>query len=173
MYDNIGGKIKGLAKVIFIIEAIGTIIAGIVLLITGDLALFGLLILICGPLVAWVSSWILYAFGELVEDVGTIRYQVQHEKSTKQKSKGVPTSNPEIMPPNLSNRNKVFCEKCGADITFNKSACHVCKSKIENTTNKNLTIIEATETKQNDICETCGADISSDTYICHVCGKKI
>ena len=45
--------------------------------------------------------------------------------------------------------------------------------KIENTTNKNPTIIEATETKQNDICEICGADISSDTSICHVCGKKI
>ena len=36
------------------------------MLITG-VALFGLLILVCGPLVAWVSSWILYAFGELVE----------------------------------------------------------------------------------------------------------
>ena len=66
MYDNIGGKIKGLAKIIFIIEAVGAIITGIALLITG-VALFGLLILVCGPLVAWVSSWILYAFGELVE----------------------------------------------------------------------------------------------------------
>ena len=30
MYDNIGGKIKGLAKIIFIIEAVGAIITGII-----------------------------------------------------------------------------------------------------------------------------------------------
>ena len=76
MYDNIGGKIKGLAKIIFIIEAVGAIITGIALLITG-VALSGLLILVCGPLVAWVSSWILYAFGELVENSNTINNTVK------------------------------------------------------------------------------------------------
>ena len=30
MYDNIGGKIKGLAKTIFIIEAIAAVITGII-----------------------------------------------------------------------------------------------------------------------------------------------
>ena len=68
MYDNIGGKIKGLAKTMFIVEAIGAVITGIALLATDDdFILVGLLTLFCGPIVAWVSSWILYAFGELVE----------------------------------------------------------------------------------------------------------
>ena len=74
MYDNIGGKIKGLAKTMFIVEAIGAVITGIVLLATDDdFILVGLLTLFCGPIVAWVSSWILYAFGELVEDVHAVR----------------------------------------------------------------------------------------------------
>ena len=68
MYDNIGGKIKGLATWTFIVEAIGAIITGIVLIV-GDSSntLYALPVIVLGPVVAWVSSWILYAFGELVE----------------------------------------------------------------------------------------------------------
>ncbi len=68
MYDNIGGKIKALAKAIFIFEAIAAVIAGIALMAANDdLILFGVLALILGPAVAWVSSWLLYGFGELIE----------------------------------------------------------------------------------------------------------
>jgi hypothetical protein len=74
LYENIGGKIKNRAKWIFIVEAICTIIIGLVLLFTDeDLILYALLMLICGPIVAYVGSWILYAFGELVEDIHAIR----------------------------------------------------------------------------------------------------
>lgn len=71
LYENIGGKIKSWAKWIFIVEAIGSIIAGIVLAAEEDILY--IFIAIIGPFIAWVSSWILYAFGELVEDVGRIR----------------------------------------------------------------------------------------------------
>ena len=86
MYDNIGEKIKGLAKAVFIVEAIGAVIAGIALLATyDDFILEGLLTLFCGPIFAWVSSWVLYAFGELVEDVHAVRNNVKNstiEKNT-------------------------------------------------------------------------------------------
>ena len=68
MYDNIGGKIKGLAKTIFIVESIATVITGIALMATDeDMILVGLLVAILGPIVAWVSSWLLYGFGELID----------------------------------------------------------------------------------------------------------
>lgn len=68
LYTDVGGKIKNWAKWIFIVEAIGAIITGLVLLCTdADLVVSGLLVMFLGPFVAWVSSWILYAFGELVE----------------------------------------------------------------------------------------------------------
>jgi ssDNA-binding Zn-finger/Zn-ribbon topoisomerase 1 len=74
MYDNIGGKIKGSAKIMFIVGAIVEVITGIVLLATDDSLIFaGLLILFLGPILSWVSSWVLYAFGELVEDIHAIR----------------------------------------------------------------------------------------------------
>lgn len=68
MYEGIGGKIKSFAKVVFIIEALGAIITGLILMFTDDdLALYGLITFILGPIAAWVSTWLLYAFGELVE----------------------------------------------------------------------------------------------------------
>lgn len=68
MYDNIGGKIKGLAKAIFIIETIAAVITGIVpMMIEEEFMPFCFLVMIVGPIVAWVSSWLLYGFGELIE----------------------------------------------------------------------------------------------------------
>ena len=68
MYDNIGGKLKGLAKVLFIVPAIAAVLAGIVLMSTDEhLILYGLLVMVVGPIVAWISSWFLYGFGELID----------------------------------------------------------------------------------------------------------
>ena len=68
MYDNIGKKIKGLAKAVFIVEAIAMVITGIALMASDEYMIpIGLLVMVVGPLVAWVSSWLLYGFGELID----------------------------------------------------------------------------------------------------------
>ena len=75
MYDNIGSKIKGLAKVTFIVEAICAIIAGIALCFSDEEGLIftGLFIVIpIGALIAWVQSWLLYGFGELIDNTSEI-----------------------------------------------------------------------------------------------------
>ena len=74
MYDNIGKKLKGLAKAMCIIETIGGVIAGIVMMADGgDEEIFiGFLIMALSFFVAWVSSWFLYGFGELVDKVTDI-----------------------------------------------------------------------------------------------------
>ena len=66
-FDNIGGKIKKVAIICFII---GCSVSGIAALAT----LFGegefwavLLILTLGPIASWLSCFLLYGFGELVE----------------------------------------------------------------------------------------------------------
>jgi hypothetical protein len=76
LYENIGEQIKGWAKWIFAIEAAAAIVCGL-FLIFDDAALAGIIVLIVVPLVAWVSSWLLYAFGELVDKT------VANEKHTK------------------------------------------------------------------------------------------
>lgn len=73
MYDNIGGKIKGLAIAGFIIETILTVLLGIVLMVFDkDIILLGLLVIVVGPMVSWISSWLLYGFGELIENSSII-----------------------------------------------------------------------------------------------------
>ena len=73
MYDNIGGKIKGLAKAIFIIGAVVSFIAGIALMLVNDNLIFvGVLIWFLGIIVAWVSSWVIYGFGEIIDKVSDI-----------------------------------------------------------------------------------------------------
>ncbi len=68
MYDNIGKKIKLLAKIIFIIESIASVIIGAAVGSQDEeFILLGLLIMLIGPLFAWVSSWLLYGFGELID----------------------------------------------------------------------------------------------------------
>lgn len=69
MYNNIGGKIKVLAKIAFIAMAAITAIAGLgVIASDDDLIGVGVLMMFAGPVVAWVSSWLLYGFGQLIEN---------------------------------------------------------------------------------------------------------
>ena len=70
MFDNIGGKIKGLAKVLFWLEAIASVIVGLVLV--EDTEGLSLLLAIAGVLVAWVSAWFLYGFGEIIDKLRDI-----------------------------------------------------------------------------------------------------
>lgn len=72
MYDNIGKKIKGLAKALFIILSLMFVLYGATFImgsrsIGSKNYLLGLSIILGGPLVAWISSWVLYGFGELVD----------------------------------------------------------------------------------------------------------
>ena len=69
LYADIGGKLKGLAKWTFVVEVIASIIAFIAL--TEDFWI-GLAALVGGILVSFVSSWFLYAFGELISRVCSI-----------------------------------------------------------------------------------------------------
>lgn len=67
MFSNIGGKIKATAKVFCWILIVLFVIVGITLMVSGA-ALEGLITMIAGALSAWVGSFVLYGFGELVEN---------------------------------------------------------------------------------------------------------
>jgi len=69
MFDNIGGKIKTLAQVEAWVGIIGSILIGLFLIfINENYITTGFIILIIGPLGAWLSSLILYGYGELIEN---------------------------------------------------------------------------------------------------------
>ena len=73
LFKNIGEKLKGWAMCLFVLEVISAIIGGIGLIAADDGNVIGPILLFCGPIVAWISSAILFSFGQLVEDVHAIR----------------------------------------------------------------------------------------------------
>ena len=88
MYSDIGAKIKILAFFAFLAETGAAIIYGMILIANEDY-LAGLLCVVCGSLVAYVSSWLLYAFGQITEDLHAIKnkYYPTAEEKVKEKVK--------------------------------------------------------------------------------------
>lgn len=76
MFSNIGSKIQGLAKFTAWLGIILSIIFGLIFMslgsateIGGFASVMGFLIIILGSLSSWISSWVLYGFGELIVSV--------------------------------------------------------------------------------------------------------
>ena len=86
LYSNIGAKIKNWAKWMFILEAFSAFAGGIILMADEEF-LYGLLCMIVGPIVAFVSTWLLYAFGEIAEDIGLLRQKYVGEKVIEQQKR--------------------------------------------------------------------------------------
>ena len=133
MYDNIGEKIKDLAKASFIVAAIAEVITGIALIATDeDLIGYGLLVMFVGPIVAWVSSWLLYGFGQLIENSDIIaeehkRVNEKHEKviaknnerkqAQRLKEVKVTIANPEIDEDVFID---IACPNCQSELSYPK-----------------------------------------------------
>lgn len=70
-YNNIGRKIKTLAKTIAGIGITASVIYAIVVVWQSNSPIFiiqGLLTMIVGSLISWLSSLTLYGFGQLIEN---------------------------------------------------------------------------------------------------------
>lgn len=77
MFSNIGGKIKGLATVISVIGIGLSVICGIIMIIAGAnsggaMVGTGFAVLIVGSLASWIGAFIIYGFGELIENTTVI-----------------------------------------------------------------------------------------------------
>ena len=124
MYDNLGEKIMGLAKACFWIEAIATIIAGIAIFAETNKG-WSLLLLLVGPLAAWVSSWLLYGFGELISSQKNTEYLVRYAIANKEiktdetaRRKVVNVDGPHVM---VNKFNEGICSSCHKSVTTSTS----------------------------------------------------
>lgn len=90
VFKNAGPKLKALAKIIFIIGfIIGEIIGISSIAIGADsydgevLVIIGIVLVIVSPLIAWIGAIVLYAFGELCENVNKIRHATESKNNEK------------------------------------------------------------------------------------------
>ena len=76
MFNDIGGKIKTLATVTCWIGIIGSVIYGIVLTIEAD-PLAGIGLMVIGALISWISCFVLYGYGELIDNTDATQYDTR------------------------------------------------------------------------------------------------
>lgn len=73
MFSHIGSKIKALTQFAFVLSSLVSVIAGFYLISYRlDSILTGALLIVVGPLVAWLASLFSYAFGEMFENITVI-----------------------------------------------------------------------------------------------------
>ena len=84
MFDNIGGKIKTLAKVICWIGIVASVIsAAYVGVVTSNLngalgIVIAILLVMMGTVLSWIASFTLYGYGELIELTAKIEQNTRH-----------------------------------------------------------------------------------------------
>ena len=129
-YENIGEKIKIVAKVFFIILAILGVFSGIICVLDGEY--LGMLIIIVGPIFAWVSSLSLYGFGQLIENSDIIANEYRHKKKKHENDNAKSTAHkPEqtkkqikagVTQTNIDGNDyiDITCSNCNAELSFTK-----------------------------------------------------
>ena len=125
MFDNIGKKIKAAAKFVCIIGIVVFVITGFVLL--SVIGFFGLLIMLIGPLVSWISSWLLYSWGDLVDNIQEIKenmYDLPGQNRPQQQSKLLNSASATSSVQDC----KWTCEKCGQVNSPKATRCINCYS---------------------------------------------
>lgn len=136
MFENVGGKIKTLVKVMFFLEAIGFIVGGIIMAVSDeDLILIGLGVAVVGPLVAWISSLALYAFGELVESNLRISRGVERltgsNTATQQAPKTAVNTNSFSAQSTQTDSTVTYwtCSRCKRENSDHRAECWYCGEK--------------------------------------------
>ena len=185
MFDNIGKKIKGLAVALFTIEAIGAFIAGIVFITDSDdeNAVVGLLVMVGGILISWISSWFLYGFGEIIDKLQDIERNTRGTDRKADQATTAPagaTNQTNSQRPHSENKSKFIyytipCPHCRRQNKTNRTTCWNCggnlpliDSSAEESDAKEVTSVEDSSAKckcgalfTGNFCPNCGCEKDS------------
>ena len=151
MFENIGEKIKGLAKVICVIGIVFSVIYGLDIMMEGkDFVMTGLITAIVGSVISWISSFFTYGFGTLISNSEKIARNIESidsysEEMVKRNNQNKESN--EKVKEEKKNENakmteekiEIKCPSCGIDLAYNKDflkdkdkiECPMCKNEID------------------------------------------
>lgn len=152
MYDNIGGKIKELAKIGTIIGIILSVIVGI-LLITLVNSIIGIVLVFVLPIAFWISSFPLYGFGELIDKVCNMEKNARDSEKSLEKG-----ANNEQKAEVTVNRKEMDAKRyiCDSFIVTEKMAsgkCMICMQNVARA--KYCKIKNSIGTREIPVCQDC------------------
>ena len=123
MFNNIASKIKGLAIILTWIGIILSVLTGVMiaLALEGEFGvLIGVGIIIIGCLMSWIGSFLLYGFGQLIENTDAVAMQgakqaSQASPAAPQAAAPAPFVQPASAPVAQPAPAKSFCTNCGSE----------------------------------------------------------
>lgn len=143
MFENIGEKIKSLAKILCWAGIVASVLIAIKFFIeaeegsyrTEDLYMtLGLIFLFIGPLISWINSFFIYGFGELIERTNEVALNTRSFRQANNNTKDT------LLSENISNSSedshKWRCENCG--LLISKTPCPNCGYKEKTDREKTL-----------------------------------
>lgn len=137
MFKNIGQKIKTLANVLCWMGIIFSIIMGVFSL-SEDISIALLYLIVC-PILSWVGSFVLYGFGELVENSEKtamhLKYLADAERKRENREK---------------DRDSIASEERakGFSSNVNLIKCSYCRN-----------VVDLAKLEENGMCPWCGSKI--------------
>ncbi len=202
MFNNIGKKIKVTAVVVTILGFISSAIWGITAIAANTYhnptTLTGILIIVLGSLGSWLGSFVLYGFGQLIEDMGDCK---QYLLTLTSCNSGLSSASHSAAPVNttvlhnsidtLTNRSTNqassvsypwICDKCGARNAASAGTCRDCGEThgfVTDKTEKPKPIMPAAPQPPKSTvnsewkCPKCGYLNPAGYHSCKSCGKCI
>lgn len=156
MFNNIGGKIKELARIISYIGIGVSIFIGIVFILEKETILQGIAIAVFGTLISWVGMFVLYAYGQLVEnsdmilEIMDLKILKSTEDSYYQNGQNFHNQNEDNFLDEMDEDNSSYSSNIKVTKRFDK--CDLCRKQSEVFVIKNQNVVPSKEKK---ICQTC------------------
>ena len=134
MFDNIGSKIKTLARIVCWLGIIISVISGLAIMVSNEETIFvGTLIILLGSIGSWIGSFVLYGFGQLIENSDTLVEISKHSISKSPKESFVAASPNTDTTDGFSEDNDIHCPHCDRKIIPKgtiSANCPWCNKKI-------------------------------------------
>ena len=145
MYSKVGGKIKVLAIVEFILGVIVSIATGFLLgSASGQVSSYMsysrsssfswgifILVVVVGFILSWLSSLFIYGYGQLIEDTHEIKQMIETNKSDAKQPSNVPqAAAPRANAPQINKTSTIICPRCGHEQSSDLKVCSRCKAPI-------------------------------------------
>ena len=118
MFNNIGEKLKGIARFTLVAGIIGSVALGLIVF-SERKSLEGILIIICGSISSWISSCVIYGIGEIASCTSETYSVSKSIYLLNQSTKKAATQKSVV-----DNTKAKVCPHCGEKVTSNK--CVMC-----------------------------------------------
>lgn len=159
MFENIGGKIKKFAQIMCWIGMGASALAG-VLLLFGPAWWLGIIIAVVGCFVSWIGSFLLFGFGQLIEDTSAIRRTLSNDGVQATNASPSPLSGQSsVGSVNAKAVNGWVCT-CGWVNENSQTYCFRCRRN-------------RSAAKKKVICKHCGASNNETNELCFACNKPV